>query len=244
MARFYVADPQVENGLLKIGGREGRHLRSVLRLRSGDDLIVFDRAGREYEGTVVDEGTTSAVVRIRGIRPPEAESRVEIILAQSLLKGEKMDFLVQKATEIGVKAIAPFFSSRSVPLLGGAKRTERHHRWERIAVEACKQCGRRVVPEIEPLKDFEEMLDSPSPASLRLILWEGGGKALKEVIECSRERKEIFFIVGPEGGLSQEEVKLAEHKGFAPVKLRGRILRSETASLCLLSILRYETGGF
>ena len=153
-----------------------------------------------------------------------------------------MDYLIQKATELGVQEIIPFLSSRSVPLLEKSKRLKRHHRWERIAVEASKQCGRGVVPKIESLQDYSEMLRTASPNTLRLILWEREGTKLKEILERSKERKKIFFIIGPEGGFSQEEVEEAKRAGFIPVTLGRRILRAETASLCFLSILQYEQG--
>jgi 16S rRNA (uracil1498-N3)-methyltransferase len=123
-----------------------------------------------------------------------------------------------------------------------SKNQKRHHRWERIAIEASKQCGRGVVPRIEFLQDYSEMLAKASPNALRLILWEREGIRLKEILERSKEKKRIFFVIGPEGGLSQGEVDEAKGAGFIAVTLGRRILRAETASLCLLSILQYEKG--
>jgi 16S rRNA (uracil1498-N3)-methyltransferase len=119
---------------------------------------------------------------------------------------------------------------------------KRHHRWERIAIEASKQCRRGVVPKIEPLQDYSEMLRAASPGSLRLIFWEREGVRLKEVLGKSIKKREIFFIIGPEGGFSQGEIEEAKKAGFLPVTLGRRILRAETASLCLLSILQYDRG--
>ena len=242
MARFYVAHPQIEKGMLKVEGSEVRHIRRVLRLKTGEGIAVFDGSGNEYEGTIVEEGPSSVVVMIQNILSPERESHLEITLAQSLLKGEKMDYLIQKATELGVKEIIPFFSSRSVPLLDKSKRLKRYHRWEKIAVEASKQCGRVMVPKVGPLHDYSEILQTASPDSLRLILWERGGASLKEILKESKEKTRIFFVVGPEGGLSNEEVEHARRVGFIPVNLGKRILRSETAVLCFLSVLQYEWG--
>jgi 16S rRNA (uracil1498-N3)-methyltransferase len=241
-ARFYVPQPRIENGMLRVEGDEVRHIRRVLRLKVGDEIVVFNGSAREYEGKIIEEGPSAVVIMIQSILSSQGESPLEITLAQSLLKGEKMDYLIQKATELGVKKIIPFFSSRSVPLLERMRRLSRHHRWERIAIEASKQCGRGVVPKIEPLQDYSEMLQNISPDFLRLILWEKEGTRLKQVLEGSKEKMKIFFIVGPEGGLSQEEVRRAKGKGFIPVTLGKRILRSETASLSLLSILQYEGG--
>ena len=182
------------------------------------------------------------MIQIQNTLSPRRDSPLEITLAQSLLKGEKMDYLIQKATELGVKEIVPFFSSRSVPLLEKSRRLERHHRWEKIAIEASKQCGRGILPNVKPLQDYSEMLRSVSSDSLRLILWERGGVSLKQILEGSTEKKRIFFIVGPEGGVSQEEVAESKEMGFIPITLGKRIVRAETASLCLLSILQYEWG--
>ena len=242
MPRFYVPIPRIEKGMLKIEGQEVRHIRRVLRLRAGDGIVVFDGSGKEYGGRIVEEGPSSVLIEVQNINSPGRESPLEVTLAQSLLKGEKMDYLIQKATELGVKEIIPFFSFRSVPILDKSRRLKRYHRWERIAVEASKQCGRGAIPRIGPLQDYLEILRAPSPDCLRLILWEKEGAGLKEILKKAMEEKKIFFIVGPEGGVSDEEMERAKRAGFIPVNLGKRILRSETASLCLLSILQYEWG--
>ena len=242
MPRFYVPHPWIEKGMLRIEGDEVRHIRKVLRLKAGDEVVVFDGSAKEYEGTIVKEGSNAVVIAVQNVLSSESESPLEIVLAQSLLKGEKMDYLIQKATELGVKRIIPFFSSRTIPLLEESRRLKRYHRWKRIAVEASKQCGRGVVPKIEPLQDYFEMVQTATQDSLRLILWEKEGARLKDILTGSKEKKKIFFVIGPEGGFTQEEIEHARREGFIPVKLGRRILRSETSSLCLLSILQYECG--
>jgi len=242
MRRFYVPVFHVEKDLLKIKGHEARHIQRVLRLRTGDGIVVFDGSGREYEGVIVGEEPTAVVIKVRTIFSSKEESPIEIVLAQSLLKGEKMDYLIQKATELGVRKIIPFFSSRSVPRPDRSKTLERHQRLERIAVEASKQCGRGMITRIEPLCDYSEMLSQAPLESLRLILWEEEGERLKKILKESKDKKRIFFIVGPEGGMSQEEIEKSKKTGFIPVFMGGRIMRAETTSLCLLSILQYEWG--
>ena len=242
MPRFYTPNPRIENGLLKIEGDEVKHIRKVLRLKTGDEILVFDGLGKEFEGTIVEEGRSSVMVKIQDMLSPKRDSPLEVTLAQSLLKGEKMDSLIQKATELGVKEIIPFFSSRSVPLLEKSRSLKRHHRWEKIAVEAAKQCGRGVVPKIESLQTYSGMLHAASADQLRLILWERDGIKLRDMLEGSKERRKVFFMIGPEGGFSQDEIEKAERVGFIAVTLGRRILRAETASLCFLSILQYEWG--
>jgi 16S rRNA (uracil1498-N3)-methyltransferase len=214
----------------------------VLRLRPGDGIVIFDGSGKEYEGVIVKEEPTAVVIKVRGLLSSKEESPIEIVLAQSLLKGEKMDYLIQKATELGVRRVIPFFSSRSIPLPDRSKTLEKHQRWERVAIEASKQCGRGCVPKIEPLCDYAEMLSMASLESLRLILHERGGRRLKEVLNDSEVKRGIFFAVGPEGGLSLKEIDESKEKGFVPVFMGERILRAETVSLCLLSILQYKWG--
>jgi 16S rRNA (uracil1498-N3)-methyltransferase len=242
MPRFYIPYPHIENGLLKIEGDEVKHIRKVLRLKAGDGVIVFDGLGKEFEGKIFEEGRASVMVKIQRMLSPKRDSPLDVTLAQSLLKGEKMDYLIQKATELGVKEIIPFFSSRSIPLLEKSGSLKRHHRWRKITIEASKQCGRGVVPKIESIQTYSDMLHGASTDHLRLILWEGGGIKVKEVLEGSKEKKKIFFIIGPEGGFNQEEVEKAERAGFVAVTLGRRILRAETASICFLSILQYEWG--
>ncbi len=242
MPRFYIPNPQIEKDLVTIQGNEARHIRRVLRLRTGDEIVIFDGSGKEYKGMIVKEEPTSVVIKVGDHISSQKESPLEITLAQSLLKGEKMDYLIQKATELGVRRIIPFFSARSVPLLERSKKLERHRRWERIAIEASKQCGRGSIPEIEGPCDYSHLLSLTSPESLRLILYERDGRRLKAVLNESRNQRKIFFIVGPEGGMSQEEIEKSKTIGFVPVFMGERIMRAETASLCLLSILQYEWG--
>jgi 16S rRNA (uracil1498-N3)-methyltransferase len=242
MARFYAPQPRIEKGMLKMEGDEVKHIRKVLRLKAGDEITVFDGLGKEFEGTIVEEGLSSVGIKIQNVYSSRRDSPLEVTLAQSLLKGEKMDYLIQKATELGVREIIPFSSSRSIPLLEKSGRLKRHHRWERIAIEASKQCGRGVVPKIESLQDFSHMLQTAPSNILRLIFWEREGIKLKEILERSKEMMKIFFIIGPEGGFSQGEVDEAKRSGFIPVTMGRRILRAETASLCFLGVLQYEHG--
>ncbi len=242
MPRFYVPHLRIEKDMVRVEGDEVRHIRRVLRLKAGDEVVVFNGSAKEYVGKIVEETPSSVVITIQNILPSKGESPLEITLAQGLLKGEKMDYVIQKATELGVKEIIPFVSSRSIPQLEKPRRMKRQQRWEKIAIEAAKQCGRGVVPKIEALQDYPEILQTAVPDFLRLILWEKEGARLKKALEGLREKGKVFFIVGPEGGLSEEEVGHAKEKGFIPVSLGKRILRSETSSLCLLSILQYERG--
>ncbi len=242
MPRFYVPEPRIERGVMSLQGGELRHLRRVLRLKIGDRLTLFNGRGKEYEGVLIAESPSSALIKIEEVLSPQRESPLEVTLAQSLLKREKMEYVIQKATELGIKTFIPFFSSRSVPLLDKAKRGKRSERWEKIAIEACKQCGRTQIPKVEAIRTYSEVMQMAPSAALCLLLCEKGGRGIKEVLRESQKTSEIFFLVGPEGGMSMEEVDEAKRANFIPVTMGKRILRSETASLSLLSILQYEWG--
>jgi 16S rRNA (uracil1498-N3)-methyltransferase len=240
--RFYIPEAQVQDGKLEIKGRESKHIRNVLRLKAGDWITVFDGAAREYQGPILHMSTSSVMIRVEGITWAGPGTNLEIILAQSILKGEKMDYLVQKATELGISEIIPFFSTRSIPRFETPRGMERSRRWERIAIEASKQSGRGILPRVTPPRTYAEVLGAATSDVLRLILWEKEGIALKEILKRRPLEKKLLFIVGPEGGLCEEEISEAKERGFAAITLGKRILRAETASLSLLSIIQYEWG--
>jgi 16S rRNA (uracil1498-N3)-methyltransferase len=242
MARFYVPQAQVVQGKITVKGEEVRHIRKVLRLRKGDSLSLFDGLGNEYEGKIDEESSFSVSIEVQTISRPERESGLQITLGQSLLKGDKMDYLIRKATELGVRRMVPIHSSRSVPFLDESKQSERRERWEKIVIEAAKQCGRSFLPIMDLPMDYPDFLKKTSEGEHRFILWEGGGERLKDVLKQSDGVREIISLVGPEGGWSREEMKGARKAGFLAVSLGKRILRAETASLSLLSILQYEWG--
>jgi 16S rRNA (uracil1498-N3)-methyltransferase len=242
MARFYVPDPRIEDGKLRITGEEADHIRKVLRLRVGDRITVFNGTSEEYEARIVTEGPSFVLVQVEKTLPPQNESPLEITVAQSLLKREKMDYVIQKATELGVREMIPFVSSRSVPLLDQAATFKRHHRWEKVAIEAAKQCARGLLPRIAALRDYSAVIENAPQESLRLILWEKEGKRVADALKGSEGKTGFFIVIGPEGGFNGDEVGQAQDKGFVPVTLGRRILRAETAGLCLVSILQYEFG--
>lgn len=242
MPRFYVPEPRVEGDLIRVTGNEAKHIRTVLRLKTGDRLSIFDGSSKEYEGTIVKADRSDVLVRIETILRPREAFGLAITLAQSLLKGDKMDWVIQKATELGASELIPFFSSRTVPLLEPSKAKDRHKRWRRIAVEASKQCGRTLLPRVSPLLDYHQVLRVPSRNALRLFLWEKKGAKLKEVLTGMGERENIFVVVGPEGGWADQEAEEAIGVGFIPITLGRRTLRAETVGLSVLSILQYELG--
>jgi len=230
---------------VELGEDHIRYIRNVLRLGEGDPLILFSGQGVEY-GAVIRTVSRDAVVADIVDRKDIGDSGIRITLAQAMPKGPKMDFIIQKAVELGVSRVIPFDSSRSIPKLSGDKARSRTARWQKIALEACRQCGRGDIPEIMEIRAFYEMIEMPGESDLKLILWEEeSGVGIRDVLrnEPSQSTGGFFVIVGPEGGFSKEEVEAARRKGCLSVSLGHRVLKVETAAIAILAILQYERGS-
>jgi 16S rRNA (uracil1498-N3)-methyltransferase len=240
MPRIYIPPERIGGAEISLQSREARYILAVLRLGPGDEVTVFDGEGREYRTALFDDYEGGVYLSIQEELNPERESPVRITLGQGLLKGEKMKFVIQKATELGVDRIIPIVSSRSIPLVEGERETLRIERWRRIAQEAAKQCGRTVVPEVATIHELGDFLSQGEGTGL--ILWEGEPTPLREVIEKIDPKGGITLLIGPEGGFSEEEVSTAQGSDFLVAGLGQRILRAETASLSVLSILQHRFG--
>jgi 16S rRNA (uracil1498-N3)-methyltransferase len=167
------------------------------------------------------------------------------VLGQSIPKGKKMDLIVQKAAELGTTAIMPFYSIRSIPRFNAKKEEEKINHWQRICVEAGKQSGRLPIPTVEPIQDVKQLAKRNFSGFLKLILWEEEKeRQLKKVLNQNSRRGPIVFLIGPEGGFAKEEVDIAVQNGFIATGLGKTILRTETVSIAILSILHYEAGAF
>jgi 16S rRNA (uracil1498-N3)-methyltransferase len=245
MPRFLVETPYWVGDTVEISGAEARHIHKVLRLKEGDEIILFDGKGMEYWGTIESQKFHRVVVKVEGKSAPRRESPIEVVLGQGLLKGDKMDYVFQKTTEMGISAIFPFVSSRTIPKSGGEQAERRWRRWRRIVVESTKQCGRTVPPRVEDIRSFGSLLDWPSREFVKLILWEKELTPLKERLrQMHGQSKKFLFLVGPEGGFCEEEISAAEGRGFISVGVGPRTLRSETVGVAVLSILQYEFGDW
>lgn len=243
--RFFAPPEQFVGDKVYLTGEEAHHLHRVLRLGPGARVNVFDGSGREYLVEIQALNGDSAVGRILEEISREREVPLELTLAQGLAKGDKLELVIQKATEIGIAAVVPIHTFRSVvrPGEGEARRVER---WQRVAREAAKQCGRARVPRIEPVTPFPRLLERFSDFTAVLLLWEEERvRRLKQVLEEIREKgivRRLLVLVGPEGGFAPEEVEAAANAGAVPVTLGPRILRTETAGLVAASIILYELG--
>jgi len=243
MRRFFLERKRIEKGRAIINGNEARHVGKVLRLGVGDTLYLLDEDGWEYQAIIASKSSKIVEVEILTKCPPREDTSITIALGQSLPKAQKMDYIVQKAAELGVTTIIPFFSTRSVSSLDDERSQRKRIRWQKIALEATKQCGRLFVPHIEAIVSFKEVLEKWNDNPLKIMLWEDEKSiTLKDVLKKTQPFSKIIFLVGPEGGFTPDEVEIARHAGFQTVGLGRYILRTETAGMCLLSILQYEWG--
>ena len=243
MRRFFLEKNRVKESKATIRGSEAKHIGRVLRLGVGDTLYLLDENGWEYKAEIISKSSKLVEVELLKKSPPRDDSSIIVVLGQALPKAKKMDFIVQKATELGVSTIIPFFSERTIPSLDDKQLKKRRIRWKRIAAEATKQCGRLVVPQIEEMLPFKEILKEWSDNSLKIILWEDEKNIkLKQVLSENQPHQKVIILIGPEGGFTAEEVDMARQAGFKSVSLGKYILRTETVGLCLLNILQYEWG--
>jgi len=211
------------------------------RGRVGGLVTLTDAEGDEFRGRVLRRSGTQASLLIFDRFPSTTESTVEIILLQALPEKERMEWIIQKATELGVSAIVPFKSARSISLEEREAKQKKAHRWQEVAVKAVQQSRRARVPHVEAYRSFREALNACGGEGLKILLWEKKGEHLRKVLNHYPAKK-VYAIVGPEGGLTEEEVSLAKEAGFIPIKLGQRILRTETAAITLVGLLQYELG--
>jgi 16S rRNA (uracil1498-N3)-methyltransferase len=230
--RLFVPRAQRTGGKLRIAGAELRHLRT-LRLGPGERLLAFDEHGEEHEARLERVGGHGAEATIVATRTPPREATLDLTLAPALLKGTKMDLVVEKATELGVRRIVPMISERA---LGRGARIER---WRRIAVAAAKQSGRTRVPEVEAPVALAELVRRPWPG-LRLVAWEDEHDV--PLTALSARADAVVAVLGPEGGLADDEVADARAHGFTTVTLAPRVLRAETAAIVAAALCLHRWG--
>lgn len=236
-SRFFCPQPLAPNSLAELPSAAAHHALRVLRLGVGDAVVLFNGAGGEYPGRIVEAGR---IVRVQlGDRlDVERESPLDMTLAQALPSGDKMDFVVQKAVELGVARIQPLLASRSVVRLSGERAARRVEHLRQVAISACEQCGRNRLPEIAPILDLRQWLaglaqDNEIQREMqRLLLSPEGGCRPRELAG-----NRFLLLVGPEGGLDKEEAAAARLAGFADLSLGPRILRTETAGPAALAAL-------
>ena len=239
LTRVYVEAPVAAGKRLVIAGSAANHIMRVLRLRSGAALTVFDGTGGEFGARIEEFRKDSVVVAVEEHRPLERESPLPLTLAQGISRGERMDWIIQKATELGTSRIVPLFTKRSVVRLDDKQADRKLQHWRAIAISACEQCGRNRIPELAAPVDFFEVLPADSSGATRILLSPTGDLRIDDLQDVA---KGITVLIGPEGGLEDVEQEAAIAAGFKAVRLGPRVLRTETAAIAALTIIQRYFG--
>ncbi|HMK44100.1 MAG TPA: 16S rRNA (uracil(1498)-N(3))-methyltransferase [Dissulfurispiraceae bacterium] len=242
--RIFIPPAEImQKSSVRLSEQKAHHLTTVLRAKKGDRVTVFDGSGRVYDALIAEISRKQVLVDILEEIPSESELRTSFILCAAVLKGEKMDFVVQKGTELGVMEIQPLITERTI-----VKESRRVARWRAIAEESCEQCGRAIIPAIHEPKAFDAYIRARAGLN-GFIFWEEGGLPLAEAYQAVVDRRighclsgPVYVMIGPEGGLTWDEIRCASSRGLIVSSLGRRILRAETAAIVALGLVidRFE----
>lgn len=236
MIRLFL-DNDLACGQITVCGDKAHYLSSVVRCNAGEMIFLCDRRGGSYLSRILTLRKKQVVIDVIEKQETFAESKLNLKLFQGVLKGEKMDLVVQKATELGVKEILPVITERSQ-----IRETKKTVRWRRIAEEAARQSGRCLIPVIHDTVEFGKLSESGIAVKSGIIFWEQGGQRLSTVLQGFSGSPGIILFTGPEGGFSEREVHAANEMGLVPASLGKRILRAETAAITAVAITQYVLG--
>ena len=243
MPRFYCDLPLSPGHVLALPDAVARHAVGVLRLRAGEAVTLFNGDGAEYRGVLESCGGKGATVRLDARHEPARESPLQVHLAQGISSGERMDYTLQKAVELGVSAIQPLMMRRTVVRLSGDKAIRRRAHWQGVVNSACAQCGRNVLPQVAGIEEFVAWQRglAASGEVQKLMLDPEGDVSLRDLPPPACP---VLLLAGPEGGLDPAERKLAHAAGFHGLRLGPRVLRTETAALAALAAMQAVWGDF
>lgn len=241
ISRFFFPDRLPAGGEVVLPEALAHHAARVLRLHDGDDVVLFDGHGGEVAARLQVNGRQWSA-RLQTHRDVERESPLALVLVQALASGDKMDWVVQKATELGARAVWPVAAARSVLRLDGARADKRVAHWRQVAVTACEQCRRNRVPDIHPVTTVDDYLTAALGVR-KLILAPAGERALRDLAP-PRQDEAVHLLVGPEGGWREDEVAACLRAGAEPLGLGPRVLRTETAGLAVLAAMQALWGDY
>jgi 16S rRNA (uracil1498-N3)-methyltransferase len=239
LTRVFVDSPLVPDSDLALPPAAANHVARVLRLRAGATLVAFDGSGSDFHCEILVVKGDDVLVRVGARTPGLPESPLRITLVQAVSRGERMDWTLQKATELGVRTIVPVFSSRTVVRLDGRQAEKKLRHWQAIVASACEQCGRSVLPDLRPPQELSRYLGEAAREGQRYVLSPTGPSALAGLTSVGAR---VELLIGPEGGLDDGEVDRAITSGYVPVRLGPRVLRTETAGIVALAVLQSFWG--
>lgn len=237
--RIYVDTPITANSTLNLDGATAHYLLKVLRMETGRELILFNGQGGEYSAVIESASKKNLTCSITHHCEREAESPLHTELAIGVSRGERMDWVLQKAAELGANRIVPIFAERTEVKLKGERLEKKMQHWQQILISACEQCTRNTLPELQPASSLSDYLKS-SHAEQKFVLHHRTEKQLRDLAKP----QSAALLIGPEGGLTEDEIQLAESQGFSPLALGPRVLRTETAPIAALSVLQFVWGDF
>ena len=240
--RLYLSVPLRPGTKVELDKDQSHYVVRVLRLRPGDPLQLFDGDGGRHAAVLAQADARRTVLEVGDAEPGVPESPLRVTLAQCISAGEKMDWTVEKAVELGVGAIAPLQAARSVVRLDADRARRRAEHWQRLLVAACMQCGRDRLPLLHPVESLEAWLSRPRADAHRIVLAPGAPSSIGDLPFPDLEAGGLQLLVGPEGGLAPEELERALAAGFTPVSMGPRVLRTETAGLAALAVLQARFG--
>ncbi|MGF2688601.1 16S rRNA (uracil(1498)-N(3))-methyltransferase [Marinobacter sp. DUT-3] len=236
--RIYTRSPLSEGGTTELDENAAQHVGRVLRMQPGQELLLFNGDGNDFPATITSASKKQVEVQVGAPAANATESSLDIVLGQTLSKGDRMDYAVQKAVEMGVTRIVPLTTERCDVKLKGDREEKRLRHWQSVAISAAEQCGRARVPEILPVMTLAQWFEHTEDCDLRLVLHHRTEQSLDTMNKPAR----VALMIGPEGGLSPEEITAAENSGFLPVALGPRVLRTETAPIAAMALCQWLWG--
>ncbi|MDB4040625.1 16S rRNA (uracil(1498)-N(3))-methyltransferase [Methylophilaceae bacterium] len=244
MNRFYHSKSISINETIVMDNFSAHHALKVMRIRSNDQLILFNGDGLDYKGKVVSISKGQVKILIKSKKNIDSESNLKVILLQAITSSDKMDFIIQKTTELGVSEIQPIICERSIVKIKNDKIEKKLLHWNQVSIAACEQCGRAKIPIIHKPENITKYLEkiTKSEKDIKIILSPQATKSLDNIISSSNIDQNIKVLIGPEGDFTEKELNFSLGKGFLPIKIGPRILRTETAPISILSILQYKYG--
>ncbi len=243
MHRFFLKQEQIRNNHVFFNPEESKQIKNVLRLSTKDRLLVLDNQRNIYTVEISNSNNKALKGNIIEKKYQKPDSKFNLSLGQALTKGSKIDFIIQKATELGVENITFIETERSIVKHKNVQAKDKLKRWEKIAKEAAEQSHRLTIPTVSCFRNLEEFCQSNKNAQLKLIFWEEEkGKKLRDCLKNAIDISHLSILIGPEGGFSSKEIELTRNFGFIPVGLGSIILKTETAVMSILSIIQYVKG--
>jgi 16S rRNA (uracil1498-N3)-methyltransferase len=246
MHRFYVQENQINNGAVTLTGEDVNHIKNVLRMKAGDEVVLCNGKGRDYHCVITEFQKDGIILKVIKEWEADTELRGKIYLFQGLPKKDKMELIIQKSVELGVFEIVPVMTRRTVVKLEDEKKERKKlERWQAIAENAAKQSRRGIIPRVTEVYSFKKALEYADSLNIKLMPYENekGISYTKEILNRISSNESVGVFIGPEGGFDESEVEVAKVNGFIPVSLGKRILRTETAGLTALSLLMMQMEG-